>query len=146
LAKLDVDVFDTIANRFHETQDQLKADVRFYCDNDEEGPGKRWTIVPDDPDDPEDIKNSKLKRFWEKTDDKKNPPPVQQWEDKTNWVRMSSGSSGAKQTTGKDHCLGELQHRKIDVDGETPVGINPDRVTLTVSKFYGKNTITRNLA
>jgi hypothetical protein len=67
-----------------------------YCDNDEEGEGKRWTIVEDEKNDPPTVLNSKLKRFWEDGDDTKTVP-VQQWEDRTNWVRMSQGSAGVKQ-------------------------------------------------
>jgi hypothetical protein len=140
-----------MANRLHQTQDQLKSDIRTYCDNDEEGPGKRWVITPDDPDDPPAIKNSQLPRFYPPGIDEKNPPPVQQWQDEINWVRMSLGSSGCKQGVQRDsrgpyddinpkawslkYPMGEVQHRKFESE-RTPAGINPERVTLTVGSVH----------
>ena len=92
--------------------DQHKSDVRIYCDEDEMGPGKRWTLVPDIANDP----NPNSRRTLG-TD--------QEWEDLSNHVRRTETTQGCKDadTFGETFCL----HRAA-----APPGYNPNRCTISV--------------
>ena len=127
-------MFNVIANEMVKTEDQLSSDIRIYCDNDEFGPGKRWTITPNDPDDPVYVKNDQLPRL--KPKGAPDTTPLQQWQDETNWIRMSRGTMGCMDPAP---TAGETQHIKF-TSARTPKGINPDRVAMTVS-LLGVHTV-----
>jgi hypothetical protein len=65
------------------TTHRQAANIRVYCDNDEYGPGKRWTLVPDNEATPGRQPNSKRTR---KVD--------QEWEDVLNGVKMPHQTMG----------------------------------------------------
>lgn len=112
-----------------ETTDRSISEVRVYCDDDNFGDDNRWQLVPDEGSDP--IPNSQLPR---QPKDDNDPGPFQQWEDKTNWIRMSGGSAGCKSRDRQTAMLGELQYRRYTTETNSlfPGGENPARVVLTV--------------
>ncbi|KAH6191009.1 hypothetical protein HBI53_230960 [Parastagonospora nodorum] len=123
---LSAGIFETVGERFVSTTNQVAAEVRFYCDNDECGDGKRWTLTPNDPDDPVYVRNDQLPRL-PSPGEKVEEQPLQQWQDETNWVRQSRGSMG---------CAGpgtqaETYTRKFSSE-RSPSGMNANRATITI--------------
>ncbi|KAH8696956.1 hypothetical protein GQ44DRAFT_98932 [Phaeosphaeriaceae sp. PMI808] len=119
-------IFEVLGTQMVRTENQLTSDIRIYCDGDAYGPGNRWTITPNDPSDPVYVKNDRLPR--ELPAGQPKDTPLQQWQDETNWIRMSRGSMGCKST---EATAAETQHRKFTAEN-TPRGINPERVTFTI--------------
>lgn len=134
---LEIDVFDVIGNQLEQIDDQQRADIRYYCDDDEFGPGKRWTLTPNDPDDPIYAKNDQLPRLL--PEGAPMHTPLQQWQDEINWIRMTRGSTGC-QDRGT-HA--ETFYRTFTAEN-TPGDINPDRVTMTVSVLLVHNAEQRS--
>ncbi|KAL5390239.1 hypothetical protein DPSP01_001810 [Paraphaeosphaeria sporulosa] len=128
-------MFDSFGNGMSYLPERNKADIRFYCDDDDYGEGKRWTITPDDPDDPADVKNSLLPRTGPKTGPG-SEGPFQQWQDTKNWIRMGRGHMGCKHPEPEDNrVMGIVHFRKFEVENMTPADINPDRCTVTLCDF-----------
>ena len=103
---------------FTRANDRESSDVRIYCDEDETGPGKRWTLVPDIANDPNPNSGRTLGHD-------------QEWEDLTNHVRRHPTTQGCKDvgTLGETFC----GHRP---SGVVPPNENKNRCTISVSHDF----------
>lgn len=95
--------------------DRAASNIRIYCDNDEAGVGKRWTLVPDIPDDP--YPNSHRIRGRD-----------QEWQDTLNGMGRTPISNGCQDPD----MLGESYKIKRDQPGQHE---NDMRTTITVSQY-----------
>ncbi|KAF2498957.1 hypothetical protein BU16DRAFT_579976 [Lophium mytilinum] len=133
-------VFDTIKD-LTETLNRKASDVRIYCDDDRDSAGDRWTKVEDQEGD--SPLNSELYREPEdrREDQAPDTGPFQQWEDKTNWIRMSRGSAGC-QSSGKKR-LAEVQSYQYtkDTHADFDTEENPRRVVMTLCDHAFDNTV-----
>ena len=97
------DIFDAIA-AMTEAPNWESSDVRIYCDNDDQGPGKRWQPVPD------------VKGVSKKKANSNQPFDKQLWWDHINEIYRAYGSKGVQDTS---NGVGLGQTYTLTFDGES---------------------------